>query len=57
MTTQTEIITASELLHMPDDGGRYELVKGELKRMAPAGHDDGGDVVAGWSVQVADLFA
>ena len=41
MTTQTEIVTASELLHMPDDGWHYELVKGELKRMAPAGHEHG----------------
>ena len=41
MTIQTEIVTATELLHMPDDGWRYELVKGELKRMAPAGHEHG----------------
>jgi len=26
---------------MPDDGFRYELVRGELRRMAPAGHEHG----------------
>jgi Uma2 family endonuclease len=26
---------------MPSDGYRYELVKGELRRMAPAGHEHG----------------
>jgi Uma2 family endonuclease len=41
MTTIARLITAQELLEMPDDGFRYELVKGELKRMAPAGHEHG----------------
>jgi Uma2 family endonuclease len=41
MTTTARLITAQELLEMPDDGFRYELVKGELKRMAPAGHEHG----------------
>jgi hypothetical protein len=36
MTTSTRI-TAEELLKMPDDGFRYELVKGELVKIAPAG--------------------
>jgi Uma2 family endonuclease len=31
------LITAEDLFHMPDNGCRYELVKGELIRMAPAG--------------------
>lgn len=35
MTTRAKPITAQELLHMPDDGLRYELVKGELRRMPP----------------------
>jgi Uma2 family endonuclease len=34
-------VTADELLLMPDDGFRYELVKGELRRMAPAGNVHG----------------
>ena len=37
MTIQTKLVTAEELLNMPDDGWRYELVRGELKKMAPPG--------------------
>ena len=33
--------TADELLGMPDDGFRYELVRGELRRMSPAGYRHG----------------
>jgi Uma2 family endonuclease len=35
-------MTAEELLLLPDDGSRYELVKGELKRMPPTGDEHGG---------------
>lgn len=35
-------VTAEELLRMADVGLRRELVRGELKTMAPAGHDHGG---------------
>lgn len=41
MTTQVQLTTADELLRYPDDGFRYELVKGELKKMAPAGYEHG----------------
>ena len=42
MTTATKLMTADELLAMPDDGfHRYELVKGELISMAPAGGEHG----------------
>jgi len=34
-------VTADELLHMPNDGFRYELVQGELRRMNPAGNVHG----------------
>ena len=34
-------MTADELLAMPDDGFRYELIKGELIRMPPPGHIHG----------------
>ena|SRR5215210_355903 len=34
-------VTADELLYMPDDGYRYELVQGELRRMNPAGNVHG----------------
>lgn len=30
-------ITAEDLIRIPDDGFRYELVRGRLKRMTPAG--------------------
>ena len=32
-----EPVTATELMQLPDDGNRYELVRGELVTMAPAG--------------------
>ena len=41
MVTTTTHVTAEELLNMPDDGFRYELVRGELRRMAPAGYGHG----------------
>lgn len=40
--TETDVVvvsapmTAKELLRLPDDGRRYELIKGELKVMTPA---------------------
>ncbi len=38
MTTQTRPMTAEELFKMPDDGyHRYELVRGELRKMPPPG--------------------
>ncbi len=41
MSAISQSLTAEELLRMPDDGFRYELVRGELKRMVPAGHQHG----------------
>jgi len=41
MTTANVLVTAEELFSMPDDGFRYELVRGELRKMAPAGHIHG----------------
>ena len=37
----TDVATADQLLAMSDDGWRYELVRGELRRMAPAGFEHG----------------
>jgi Uma2 family endonuclease len=34
-------VSAEELLSMPDDGFRYELVRGELRQMPPAGGEHG----------------
>ena len=36
MSTTTPV-TAYQLLRMPDDGYRYELIAGELRKMVPAG--------------------
>jgi len=36
MTVAT-LMTAEELLALPDDGSRYELVQGELKTLSPTG--------------------
>jgi Uma2 family endonuclease len=41
MSTQVRAVTAEELLHMPDDGLRRELVRGEVIEMTPAGHHHG----------------
>ena len=41
MVVQSQLITAEDLLRMPDDGFRYELVRGELRKMTPAGHQHG----------------
>ena len=40
-TTKTQLMTAEELLNMPKDGYRYELVRGALKKMVPAGRTHG----------------
>ena len=41
MSVATRIVTAEELARMPDDGCRYELVRGELKQMPPSGGPHG----------------
>ncbi len=41
MTTQTKLITADELLAMPEDGHRYELIRGVLIRKMPTGESHG----------------
>jgi Uma2 family endonuclease len=41
MTTTQQLMTAEDLLRIPDDGFRYELIRGELRKMAPAGFRHG----------------
>jgi len=41
MVVVRQQVTANELLHMPDDDFRYELVRGELRQMNPAGNVHG----------------
>jgi Uma2 family endonuclease len=45
MTTTNKLMTADELLHLPDDNMRHELVRGELHTMTPSGHEHGEIVV------------
>lgn len=41
MSATVQTMTADELFMMPDDGFRYDLVKGELRKMSPAGSEHG----------------
>src|SRR3972149_608657 len=41
MATTAQQMTAEELLGMPDDGFKYELVKGILRKMFPTGRKHG----------------
>lgn len=41
MDVTQRTVTAEELLLMPDDGLRSELVRGEVRRMTPAGYRHG----------------
>ena len=37
----TTLLTAEQLFQMPEDGFRYELIDGEVKRMSPGGWEHG----------------
>ena len=56
MVTQTELVTAEELFNMPYDGFRYELVRGELRKMAPPGayHAKSATRVGRWLADYVD---
>lgn len=41
VVSPTTLITADDLLALPDNGEKYELVRGELRVMAPAGFEHG----------------
>ncbi len=41
MATVPQLMTADDLLQMPNDGFLYELIRGELRRMAPASYRHG----------------
>jgi Uma2 family endonuclease len=41
MSTVTQYMTEDDLLRMPDDGNRYELIEGELRQIALAGYEHG----------------
>ena len=41
MAVERRLMTADELLRLPDDGMRHELVRGELRSMSPMGWQHG----------------
>lgn len=41
MTIHVRLMTAEDLLELPDDSMRHELIEGELRTMPPAGHEHG----------------
>lgn len=41
MSIALRTMTADELLRMPEDGYRYELIEGELRQMSPPGFQHG----------------
>ena len=41
MVTTARPMTAEELLDLPDDGFRYELIRGELRKRLPTGQTHG----------------
>lgn len=41
MSTALQFTTADQLLLMPQDGHRFELLEGELRKMSPAGAEHG----------------
>jgi Uma2 family endonuclease len=50
MATEKTLVTADELLRLPADGRRHELVRGELRTMAPAGGEHG--IVSGQAARL-----
>jgi Uma2 family endonuclease len=42
MAVEPKLMTAEELERLPADGWRYELVRGELRKMPPVGFEHGG---------------
>jgi len=51
MSVEAKLMTADELLAMPDDGMKHELVEGALLTMAPPGWDHG-DIAAEIAMQM-----
>lgn len=59
MVTKKTWVTAQQLLEMPDDGYRYELVRGEIRKMPPSSEEHGlvSAVVPGWRMPVREIFS
>ena len=52
MAVNQRLLTADELIHVPDDGQRLELVRGELRAMPPGGWEHGCE-----SIEIAGSLA
>lgn len=49
MSVATHAMTAEDLMRLPEDGFRYELVQGEIRKMTPAGAPHGQSAMEiGW---------
>ncbi len=62
MSATVQTMTADELFMMPEDGFRYDLVKGELRKMSPAGSEHGAiiarlTIALGHFIEANDLGA
>jgi Uma2 family endonuclease len=55
MSTATQLMTADELLRLPDRGELYELVNGELRVMSPAGFEHG--IIGAYLSQLLGAFS
>src|SRR4051812_39978984 len=57
MATTPRLLTADELLRLPDDGMHHEVVRGELRTMSPAGDEHSriaARFVGYWHIHLAD---
>ena len=52
INTKTQTVTAQDLLEMPGDVFRYGLLRGELKKMSPAGNKHG-EITVSFSWRIA----
>src|SRR3954464_7484374 len=50
-------MTCEEMLRLPDDGLRHELVDGELRTMAPPGGAAGRDLARVWAAVAGHVYA
>jgi Uma2 family endonuclease len=51
------LLSAQDLEQIPDDGFRYELLAGELRKMPPAGHRHGRDSFSAVAGKALDWLA
>lgn len=57
METTERLITAEEFTKMPYDGCRLELIAGKVTRLTADDVLDGGEIVPGWNMPIAEIFS